>query len=253
MVNRATRLVDPLDGRTAIVTGASSGIGEATAHVLAEDGADLCLAARRADRLESIAEEIRSETGAEVEVTPTDVTDPDAVRALVDATVDRFGGVDIAVCNAGLAVDKPVAELSDDDYRKMTGVNVDGMFYTARETIPHLVESEGNLVFLGSMSGNHPRPYNPVYAATKWWVRGFAVSLQGSIGEDNVGVTCVNPTEVRTEFGSESGTPSKEAFAEGEVTEPIEVADAIAYAVRQRPPNSILSLDLYRRDKLSHF
>ncbi len=253
MVDRPTAMDDPLDGRTALVTGASSGIGAATARVLAEDGADVCLAARRAERLESLAEEIRETTDAAVSVVPTDVTDSDAVRALVDATVERFGSLDIVVCNAGLGVDKPVAELTDEEYRLMTGVNVDGMFYTAREAIPHLVESEGNIVFLGSMSGNHPRPHNPVYAATKWWVRGFASSLQGSIGEENVGVTCVNPTEVRTEFGSESGETLEESFEEGSVTEAIEVADAIAYAVRQRSPNTVLSLDLYRRDKISHF
>ncbi len=253
MAERPTRMEEPLEGQTAVVTGASSGIGAATARVLAEDGADLTIAARREARLESLAEEIREATDSDVAVVPTDVTDSEAVAALVEATVDRFGGLDIAVCNAGLAVDEPVSELTDDEYRLMTGVNVDGMFYTARESIPHLVESEGHLVFLGSMSGNHPRPANPVYAATKWWTRGFAISLQASIGEDGVAVSCINPTEVRTEFGSESGTPSEETFEPGEVTEPIEVADAIAYAVRQQPPNSVTSLDLYRRDKLSHF
>lgn len=253
MVERTLTADEPLAGRTALVTGASSGIGEATAHVLAEDGADLAIAARREDRLDDIAEDIRAEYDAAVLVEPTDVTDPDAVSALVDATVERFGRLDVAVCNAGLGIDAPVAEMTDEEYRTMTSVNVDGMFYTAREAIPHLKESKGNIVFLGSMSGNHPRPHNPVYAATKWWVRGFAISLQGSLGEDDVAVTCVNPSEVRTEFGSENDEPSKEQFEPGTVTEPIEVADAIAFAVRQRLPNAVTSLDLYRRDKISHF
>ena len=253
MVERATHMEDPLAGRVVLVTGASSGIGEATAHVLAADGADIAIAARREDRLRSVAEDVRAETGAAVEVVPTDVTDSGAVRALVGTTVERLGRLDIAVCNAGLAIDEPVADLTDEQYRTMTDVNVDGMFYAAREAIPHLVEAEGNLVFLGSMSGNHPRPANPVYAATKWWTRGFAVSLQASLGEENVAVTCVNPTEVRTEFGSESGDPAAETFEPGSVTEPVEVADAIAYAVRQRPPNALTTLDLYRRDKLTHF
>jgi len=253
MATRASRMEEPLDGQTAIVTGASSGIGAATARVLAEDGADLTIAARREQRLESLADEIRETTDAAVAVVPTDVTDSAAVSALVEATVERFGRLDITVCNAGLAVDEPVRDLSDEDYHLMTDVNVNGMFYTARESIPHLVETDGHLVFLGSMSGNHPRPANPVYAATKWWTRGFAISLQATLGEEDVAVSCINPTEVRTEFGSESGTPSEEEFEPGTVTESLEVADAIAYTVRQQSPNSITSLDLYRRDKLSHF
>jgi len=235
------------------VTGASSGIGAEIAHVLAEDGADVAVAARRTERLETVAEDIRSETNAEVEVVTTDVTDSDAVAALVEAAVEHFGRLNVAVCNAGLAVDEPVAELTDEEYELMRGVNVDGMFYTAREAIPHLKETAGHLVFMGSMSGNHPRPANPVYAATKWWTRGFAISLQASLGEDDVAVASINPTEVRTEFGSESGKPSKEVFGPGEVTEAIEVADAVAYVVRQESPNSVTSLDLYRRDKISHF
>jgi NADP-dependent 3-hydroxy acid dehydrogenase YdfG len=253
MAERPSRRTDPLDGQAALVTGASSGIGAEIARVLAEDGADVAVAARRTDELEALAEDIREEYDAGVEVVPTDVTDSDAVAALVEATVERFGRLYIAVCNAGLAVDEPVAELTDEEYGLMRGVNVDGMFYTARAVIPHLTETAGHLVFMGSMSGNHPRPANPVYAATKWWTRGFAISLQASLGEDDVAVSTVNPTEVRTEFGSESGTPSKDAFEPGEVTEAIEVADAVAYMVRQESPNSITSLDLYRRDKLSHF
>jgi NADP-dependent 3-hydroxy acid dehydrogenase YdfG len=252
-MERPSQLTDPLDGQTALVTGGSSGIGAAVARVLAQDGADVVVAARREARLEEVAARIREESAAAVEVLPTDVTDSEAVAALVDATVDRFGSLDVAVANAGLAVDAPVAELTDDEYELMRGVNVDGMFYTAREAIPHLTDVGGHLVFMGSMSGNHPRPANPVYAATKWWTRGFASSLQASLGDDDVAVSCINPTEVRTEFGSESGSAAKESFEPGSVTEPVEVADAVAYAVRQRSPNSVVSLDLYRRDKLSHF
>lgn len=253
MTERPSQRSDPLNGQTAIVTGASSGIGAATARVLAEDGADVVLAARRTERLEATADEIRDTTDNEAAVVTTDVTDPDAVESLVEATVDRFGGVDIAVCNAGLGISKPTAELTDEEYTLMRGVNIDGMFYTARATLPELVERSGHLVFLGSMSGNHPRPDDAVYAASKWWTRGFATSLQATYGDDGVAVTCINPTEVRTEFGSEQGTSAEDQFEPGSVTEPIEVADAIAFAVRQETPNSVTSLDIYRRDKLAHF
>jgi len=253
MVDRPTQRTNPLAGETAIVTGASSGIGAATARVLAADGADVVCAARREDRLTELAAEIERDTDAAARAVPTDVTDPDAVAALAEQTVDEFGDIGVVVANAGVGIDESVAEMSDETYETMRGVNVDGMFYTARETIPALTESAGTLVFVGSMAGQHPRPGNPVYAATKWWTRGFAVSLQASVGDDGVAVTCVNPTEVRTEFGSESGAPAAERHDPEDVTEPIEVADAISFAARQRAPNGVVSLDLYRRDKLTHF
>jgi NADP-dependent 3-hydroxy acid dehydrogenase YdfG len=235
-----------------VVTGASSGIGAAVARVLAEDGADVAVAARRAERLEEVAADVR-DAGGDVEIVPTDVTDPDAVEALVETTVDRFGRLDVAVPNAGVGYNKPVTEMPIEEYDTMRAVNIDGMFYTARAALPHLVESSGHLVFMGSMSGNHPRPNDAAYAATKWWTRGFAASLQGTYGDEDVAVSCINPTEVRTEYGSEDGTAAKEAHEPGSVTEPIEVADAVAYVVRQESPNAITSLDIYRRDKLTHF
>lgn len=244
---------DSLEDSVAFVTGATSGIGRAAAIALAEAGAHVALASRREDRLETVADEIQSEHDRQTVVVPTDVRDPEQVQDAVDTAVEELGGLDVVVANAGLAVDKDVEDLSTDEYRLMTDVNVNGMFYTAQMTLPYLRESSGNVIFLGSFSGQFPRPYNPVYAATKWWTRGFALSLEGAVGDDNVGVTVVNPTEVRTEFGSEMDDPLKERFESGEVTEPEEIADAIVFAASQQPPNTVSELDLYRRNKLSHF
>lgn len=246
---------DALDGETAMVTGASSGIGAATARRLAAAGANVVLAARREERLGEIADEVETEYGVDAAAVPTDVTDEDRVAALVETTVERFGGLDAVVANAGLGINESVEEMSTETYRTMMDVNVDGAFFTAREAVPHLRETEGTIVFVGSFAGQYPRPGNPVYAATKWWVRGFALSLAGSVGEDGVGVSVVNPTEVRTEFGSEDEEMDtfEDAFDPGEVTEPSEVADAVAFAVRQEPPTATTEIDLYRRDKFSHF
>jgi NADP-dependent 3-hydroxy acid dehydrogenase YdfG len=246
---------DALDGETAMVTGASSGIGAATARRLAAAGANVVLAARREERLDEIADEVETEYGVDAAVVPTDVTDEDRVAALVETTVERFGSLDAVVANAGLGIDESVEEMSTETYRTMMDVNVDGAFFTAREAVPHLRETEGTLVFVGSFAGQYPRPGNPVYAATKWWVRGFALSLAGSVGEDGVGVSVVNPTEVRTEFGSEDEEMDtfEDAFDPGEVTAPSEVADAVAFAVRQEPPTATTEIDLYRRDKFGHF
>ncbi len=239
-----------LDGAATFVTGASAGIGAETARSLAREGANVALVARREDRLESLADELEREHGVETVVAPADVRDEAAVDAAVEATVEAFGGLDVLVNNAGLARGSDVEDLSTDQYRQMMDTNVDGVFFATRAGLPHLRESKGNLVFVGSFAGQYPRPFNPVYAATKWWVRGFARSVEGQVGEAGVGVTVVNPTEVRTEFGSEEGEAFEDRFDPGEVVEPGEIAEAIVFAARQDNA-SVSELDIYRRDKFS--
>jgi len=242
--------MEELDGQAALVTGASSGIGAATARRLAADGVSVALAARRRERLERVAEDVR-EAGQEALVAPTDVTDPDAVADLVEGAVDAFGRLDVVVNNAGLGRTDPVEEMSTEDYRLMMSVNCDGMFFVARETIPHLRETDGELVFVASMSGEYPRPASVVYAATKWWTRGFSHSLAAAVGTDGIGVTAINPTEVRTEFGEDGA--AKERFDSDEVTDAGEVADAIAFVAAQETPTYVHEMDIYRRDKLAQF
>lgn len=241
-----------LEGKTAIVTGASAGIGSETVHALAEAGADVVLAARSEDRLEAIAERVEESAGVEALVVPTDVTDEDAVKTLVSRTVEHFGGLDILVNNAGLARGSGVEDLSTEHYRHMMAVNADGMFFTTREALSHLRESDGHLIFIGSFAGKFPRPFNPIYAATKWWTRGFAKSVSAEAGEDDVAVTVINPSEVRTEFYSEDGEPFEEQYEKGEVCEPDEIADAVVFAAEQ-DLSMVSELDLYRRDKFSLF
>ena len=241
-----------LDGQSAIVTGASSGIGEATAHALAEDGANVALAARREERLESIAADLDGAYGVDTLVAPTNVRDEDAVDALVEETVDAFGGLDLLVNNVGVVAGDSVDDLTTEEYRTMMEVNVDGYFFATRAALPHLRESSGTLVFIGSFAGQYPRPFNPVYAATKWWVRGFARSVSADVGGDDVAVTTVNPAEVRSEFASEIGESFEDRFEKGAVSEPAEIADAVRFAAKQ-DPSMVSELDLYRRDKLTFF
>ncbi|WP_416841199.1 SDR family oxidoreductase [Haloferax sp. DFSO52] len=239
-----------LTDRVALVTGASAGIGEATAHALADVGANLVLLARREDRLLSIAEAVESEHGVETLVVPTDVRDEDAVEAAFDQTIEEFGRLDVVVNNAGLGRGSDVESMTTAEYRQMMDTNVDGVFYISRAALPHLRETAGNLVFVGSFAGQYPRPFNPVYAASKWWVRGFAHSLEGQVGDAGIGITVVNPSEVRTEFGSEDGESFEVRFEAGEVTEPEEIANAIQFAALQ-DDSTVSELDLYRRDKFS--
>ena len=240
------------DGRTALITGASSGIGTASARALAREGANVALAARREEELAALADELESDHGVETLAVPTDVREEEAVDAMVEECVERFDGLDILLNNAGLGRGGAVESLSTEDYRLMQETNVDGMFFATRAALPHLKESRGNLLFLGSFAGCFPRPSNPVYAATKWWTRGFAHSVQASVGDEGVAVSVINPSEVRTEFGADTGESFAERFEQGEVTEPEEIAEAVVFAAGQR--NSTVSeLDLYRRDKFSGF
>jgi len=241
---------DSLGGQTAVVTGASAGIGAATSRRLAAAGANVVLAARSEDRLASLADELEADHGVETLVVKTDVRKEYAVDALFSETTKQFDGIDILVNNAGLARGSEVAELSTEQYDVMQETNVDGVFYMTRAAIPHLREREGHLIFLGSFAGEYPRPFNPVYAASKWWVRGFAKSVAAQVGDDGVGVTVVNPSEVRSEFEAADGQPFAEVFDEHEVTEPEEVADAIVFAAT-RERSSLSEIDITRRDKFA--
>ena len=243
---------DSLAGKAAIVTGASSGIGAATCRSLAVEGANVALAARSEDRLEELAAELEADCGIETLVAPTDVREEAAVETLVSETIDAFGGLDVLVNNAGLGRGSDVETMATDDYRVMQETNVDGVFYATRAAIPHVRERGGHLIFVGSFAGKYPRPFNPVYAASKWWVRGFAQSVAAQVGEDGVGVTIVNPSEVRSGFETTDGDTFAERFEEGEVTEPEEIAEAITFAAT-RERSSVTELDLYRRDKFSGF
>lgn len=244
-----------LEGKVALITGASAGIGRETARTLAADGADIALAARRAERLESIAGEIEAEHDVSAVPIPTDVTDPDAVTGMVETVVERFEELDIAVANASIGENTEYTfdELPVEQFQAVVDVNINGMFYTSRSVIPLLWETDGLLVFVGSFADKFPRSNAPVYAASKWWTRGFARSIAGQLGDD-VGVSIVNPSEVRTEFGAAyRDQTNEEKYPPGEVTEPETVAEAIAFAARQEPPDAVTELDLFRRDKLEIF
>lgn len=243
-----------LAGQTALVTGASRGIGRAAATALAAHGADVTLAARSEDELAAAADAIAAEYGVNTLAIPTDVTNEEAVNTAFKRTVDTFDGLDVVVSNAGTAHERRLSDLSTEEYRRLMSVNVDGTFFTARTAEPHLRASSGHIVFVGSIAANYPAPKFPVYAASKWWVRGFALSVAGDLGTDDVATTVVHPTSVRTDIGTEARPESlKETYNPGEVPEPEDVASAIVFAVTRRSPNTVSELDLYCRDQFDGF
>lgn len=241
------------DGDAVVVTGASSGIGEATARRFAAEGADVVLAARRAGPLDDLAAELEAE-GVDALAVPTDVREEAEVKELVDRAVDRFGGIDVGVVNAGVgrgATD--VADIDTENYRTTMETNVDGAFFTTRALVPHLRDSEGSLVFVGSYAGQYPYPANPVYGASKAWLRSFAHSVEAQVGDDGVGVSLLNPGGVRTSFAFDDGESQAERYETGDAIEPEEVAETIALAAGVGSGATLSEVDIYRRDQLSNF
>jgi NADP-dependent 3-hydroxy acid dehydrogenase YdfG len=228
-----------LAGRVAVVTGASSGIGEATARLLAKEGCNVVLAARREDRLIALA----AEFGEGTLVAPTDVSDPAACAALVARTLERFGSLDILINNAGLGLYGSIAEGDPEDWRKMFDVNVLGVLYTTRAAVRQMLrQGAGDVLFVSSLAGRRvPRADGTVYAATKHAVNAIAEGLRMDVHEKGIRVLNVEPGLVRTEFPESSHPSAQEYYAEKEYTplEAEDVARAVVYALLQPPRVSV--------------
>lgn len=247
-------MMSSLNGKRALITGGSSGIGRATATALAREGLAVALNSRRREPLEEVASTLRESHDTETHVITGDVRNESDVDRVVDSTISEFGGLDVVVNNAGVirGIDNDLTDLDTEEYRTMLETNVDGTFFTTRAALPHLVESKGNLIFVGSFAGRYPRSFSPVYAATKWWVRGFAHSVEASYGPEGVAVSVINPGAVRTEFGAEEGTPWRERFDADESSRPEEIGEAVAFAARQEH-STISELNIHNRNKLGNF
>lgn len=226
----------PLAGRVAIVTGASSGIGRATALRLAAAGARVVAAARRSDRLEAL--QARAPNEDAILVMPTDVTSRRAMEALAAVTVDRFGTIDILVNNAGVMHLAEVRALDVADWEWMIDVNVKGVLYGIAAVLPHMLsEGRGHIVNVGSLAGRRPFPGGTVYAATKHAVRALSRGLQLELSSaTGIRVTDLEPGVVRTELAEHIRDPEvREAFLARWRTrrplEPADVAEAVLFAV----------------------
>ncbi len=187
------------EGMSVFLTGASSGIGKALALELARQGARVALAARRVERLEIVQAAIEEE-GGEALALCCDVTDRASIDAAVARTVEVFGGIDIAVANAGFGVSGAFEQLTTDDYRRQFDTNVFGVIDTAYAVLPHLEASKGRLGIVASVLGRMGTPTTSAYCASKFALCGFAESIQYELAEKGVSLTCINPGIVESNF-----------------------------------------------------
>lgn len=187
-----------IGGKVVVITGASSGLGEATARHLAAQGARLVLGARRLDRLEMLAKDLDLGEGA---VVRTDVTDAAQVKALVDAAVARYGRIDVLLNNAGLMPHSPLERGLVDDWNRMIDVNLRGVLYGIAAALPHMrVQKSGHIINVSSVAGHKVRPGSAVYAATKAAVRMLSEGLRQEVKPYNIRTTIVSPGAVRSEL-----------------------------------------------------
>lgn len=220
-------------GEVAIVTGASSGIGAATALELARRGARVVLAARRAEELAGVAHAIKEAAG-EAHAIPTDVTDAKQVARLVQQATDIYGRVDVLVNNAGIGARSPLERLPADEITQIVNVNLMGAMLATRAVLPGMIERRhGAIVSVASVAGMVA--VDPVYSATKFGLRGFALSLRRELQGSGVSVSLVSPGFIRTPLT---------AGRRGRMPGPDVVARAIAGLIR-RPRREVIVPNYY--------
>lgn len=243
-----------IEDSAALVTGASSGIGEATAVRLGERGARVALAARRESALDAVADRVEA-AGGDALVVPTDVTDEAQVDALVERVADGFGRLDLLVDSAGVMYTDPVAEADPDEWRQMVEVNLLGTMNVTRRALGLLTDRDpasdgnstretdstaggnpGHVVLISSMNARKASREGSGYCASKFGVNGFAESLRQEMTTEGVRVSVVEPGLVATEMQDE------ETVAERPTLDPADVAEAVEYAVSQPPHVSVNEL-----------
>jgi NADP-dependent 3-hydroxy acid dehydrogenase YdfG len=248
-------MTTPLDGTVALITGASSGIGEATARSLAAHGAKVALAARRLERLERLATEIGGQGHTALAI-QSDITDQAQAIAAVDRTVEELGGLDIVVNNAGVMLLGPIEDAPTEEWDRMIDLNLKGLINTTHAAVPHLLAAaEGSergcadVVNISSVAGRVTRAGSGVYNLSKHGVGAFSESFRQEFARRKIRSTLVEPGAVDTELSDHLRDGVKEQvrqrFSDMQILAAADVADAIAYAVT-RPRHVCLNEILIR-------
>ncbi|MGE2721811.1 SDR family oxidoreductase [Mycolicibacterium celeriflavum] len=237
-----THTTQNLSGRVAVITGASSGIGEATAKRLAASGAKVALLARRADRLEKLAAEI-AEAGGTALALPLDVTDADAVRAAADRVAAEWGPADVLFNNAGVMLPAAIDEQRFDQWQQQIDLNITGLMNAIGAFVPQLVASAADkgvadLINTSSIAAQNIFPNFAVYSGTKAYVTHMSRTLRAELGAKNVRVSAVEPGIVETELQGHVTDPGAQEWLDGtrgqiDWLAPDDVAEAIEFLVSQ--------------------
>jgi NADP-dependent 3-hydroxy acid dehydrogenase YdfG len=253
-------MTQKLSGTTALVTGASSGIGAATALRLASDGAYVALIARRKDRLEDLAAEIQQAGGTSM-VVEADITSRSQAESAVEQAVERFGRLDILVNNAGLMLLGPVVGADPDEWDRMIAVNNQGLLYTTHAALPHLLKAAedgprnvADIVNISSIAGRVAWNGYGVYSLTKFGVNGFTEALRQEVTQRHVRVGVLEPGGVATELGSHNTGAVREEiesfYQTTEVLAPEDIADGVSYMVTRPRHTSIGELWIMPTDQV---
>ena len=226
-----------IEGKVVVITGASSGNGEATARYLSSRGATVVLGARRADRLQSLADELTHKGGKALAI-QTDVTEVNQVKRLVDEAVKTFGRIDVLINNAGLMPHSPLERLKIDDWDRTIDVNLKGVLYGIAAALPYMKQQKsGHFINVSSVAGHKVRPGSAVYAATKAAVLVISEGLRQEVKPYNIRTTVISPGALATELPNSITEPdvaeNVRKFVQ-EVALPAEsFARAVAFAMSQ--------------------
>ena len=230
-----------LAGKVVIITGASSGIGAATARLLAAHGCKLTLAARSQDKLHALAAELATETL----VIPADMTVPADITHMVDQTVARFGRIDVMFANAGIYIPGKVAEGDPDAWSNLLSVNVDGVFRCVHAVLPQMkAQQSGDILITSSISGFVDIHWEPIYSASKHAIQGFVHTLRRQVLKDGIRVGAVAPGAVANELWGFSDPAEIERVSRQERSHLTseDVANAVAFMLSQPPHVTIRDL-----------
>jgi NADP-dependent 3-hydroxy acid dehydrogenase YdfG len=248
----ADNIANNISGKVVVITGASSGLGEAAARRLSAEGAIVALGARRTDRLTSLADEL-TRSGGKALARATDVTSCPQVKALVDAAVKSYGRVDVMINNAGLMPQSLLERLKIDEWDRMVDVNIKGVLYGIAAALPYMKEQKsGHFINVASVAGHKVRPGGTVYSATKHAVRVISEGLRQEVKAYNIRTTVISPGAVDTELPNTITDPvTAEAMRKfyDDVAIPADsFARAVAFAMSQ-PDEVDINEILYRPTK----
>lgn len=226
-----------VEGKVAVITGASSGLGQAAARLLADEGATVVLGARREDRIRALADEL-TRRGDKALAVPTDVSRRDQVQRLVDSAVQAYGRIDVLINNAGLMPLSPLDRLKVDEWDRMIDVNLKGVLYGIAAALPHMQrQKSGHIINVSSVAGHKVRAGSTVYAATKHAVRALAEGLRQEVKPYNIRTTVISPGVVLSELPNTASEPDVSAGLQklyGDLgISPDSFARAVVFAVSQ--------------------